>query len=58
LLEPDALIACAAIAVERYSASVLDNATVGFLLLHHDMTPDPKLKKYTVIDHHVPLSPS
>ena len=40
------MLSYAAIAADRYSASVLDNATVGCLLLHHDIAPDPRLKKY------------
>ena len=39
----------------RYSASVLDSPTVGYLLLHHDMASDPRVK-YPVVDRHVPLS--
>ena len=40
------MLSCAAIAADRYSASVLDNATVGYFLLHYDIALDPRLKKY------------
>ena len=40
------MLSCAAIATDRYSASVLDNATVGCFLLHYDIALDPRLKKY------------
>ena len=52
------MLSCAAIAADLYSASVLDNATVGCLLLHHDIAPIPRLKKYLVVDRRVPQSPA
>jgi hypothetical protein len=44
------VLSCAAIVADRYSASVLDNATVGCLLLHQDIISDPRLKEYPVVD--------
>ena len=49
------MLSCAVIIAEQYSALVIDNAIVGCLLLHYDIAPDPKLKKYPVVDRHVPL---
>ena len=40
-------------AASLYSASMVDKATVGYLLLHQETAPQPSLNKYPVVDRRV-----
>ena len=47
------MLSCAAIAAALYSASVVDSDTVGCLLLHQEIAPDPSMNTYPIVDQRV-----
>ena len=44
------MLSLATSAIDLLSVSVVDNGTIGCFLLHQEITPEPRLNTYLVLD--------